>query len=78
MTESISPEIKQTLTEYLSVGIAQFLETSMKGYFPNPASPDARDVMLAAVAQALRQVTENDPTARATLRTFALELLETE
>lgn len=78
MPDNLSPEIKQTLTEYLSVGVAQYLETSMRGYFPNPKSADAREVMLTAVAHALRQVTATDPTARATLRTFALELLETE
>lgn len=78
MPNAMPPDVRQTLTEILSVKFAQYLETSVREYFNNPTSADARDVMLTAVAHAVRQVTATDPTARATVRAFALELLETE
>lgn len=77
MPQAMSNEVKETLTNYLSAGIAEHLRVSVKGYFDDPASPEARGVMLTAVAHAIRQVTASDPTARASLRAFALELLET-
>lgn len=78
MPEQLSPQIKDTLIKYLSVGFAEYIESTLPSYFDNPKSPESREIMLAGVAEALRQVTANDPTARATLRAFALELLETE
>lgn len=67
-----------TLTDLLAAGIETFLKSMAKDYFCNPSAPQSRMVVLKATAIALRKLTASDPTARATLRTFALEILDTE
>lgn len=77
-TPKAPPSSVQVLTHYLTAGLTEYIEVTLKSYFSNPADPEAREILLRATANALSEVTKNDPTHRATLRTFALELLEQE
>lgn len=71
-------DVNAMLAGYLSTGLAAYIRSSAKGYFDDPNSSEAVDVICAATADALKQVTTNNPAGRATLRTFALALLDSE
>lgn len=71
-------DVNTLLAGYLSSGLAAYIRSSAKGYFDNPNSAESIDIICAATADALKQITANNPAGRATLRTFALALLDSE
>jgi hypothetical protein len=74
----MSPDVRDNIKKYLTVSIRTFLAELAGRYFRQPETAEARQLLLEANADALHELTQNEPHAAGTIQTFAAELLDKE
>jgi hypothetical protein len=70
----LSPEIRQEILDNMTRTCILWTEDLMKGYFADPTSTIAQQMVLEAYAEAITQIAKRMPNRTAALKTFALEL----
>ncbi len=70
----LSPELRAELLEHLTHACVLWTEDVMKGYFHDPKSSEAQQMVLEAYARAIQQIAKRLPNRQAVLRTFLIEL----
>lgn len=75
MTQTpMSPETRAELLEHLTHTCVLWTEDVMKGYFHDPKSSEAQQMILEAYARAIHTIALRLPNRKAVLKTFLLEL----
>jgi hypothetical protein len=74
----MSPDIRENIKTHLRVSITTFLRDLAGRYFSNPTTSESRQVLIEANAEALHELTKDEPHGRAALATFATELQDKE
>lgn len=73
-TPPMTPETRAELLEHLTHTCVLWTEDVMKGYFHDPKSSEAQQMLLEAYARAIHQIANRLPNRKAVLRTFLIEL----
>ena len=74
MTTPLTPETRAELLEHLTHACVLWTEDVMKGYFDDPKSSEAQQMVLEAYARAIQTIAARLPNRTAVLRTFLIEL----
>jgi hypothetical protein len=73
-TPPLTPELRAELLEHITHACVLWTEDVMKGYFTDPKSSEAQQMVLEAYAHAIQRIAKRLPNRQAVLKTFLIEL----
>lgn len=73
-TKHLPPQVRAELLDHLTRACVLWTEDVLKGYFDDPKSSEAQQMVLEAYARAITQIAGTLPNRKAVLATFLIEL----